>query len=156
MGHYDALIAAWNNPTQPPPGVTGSGLVAGDTTDQKIVKVNAWTITGAVPTTAYFTGDQLANCVAYSEFKALTQQQQNDLLGLLNTSGGLVGGSANTAILPFGMFLDYFPSGSATRQALNALTKATVQVWWSTPVNQNGGGLTSPVSIDDTQAAGLV
>ena len=50
MAYYTALITAWNGATQPPTGVTGSGLLGGDTTAQKITKVNAWTITGTVPT----------------------------------------------------------------------------------------------------------
>jgi hypothetical protein len=157
VAHYDALIAAWNNPTQPPPGVTGSGLLPADTTDQKITKVNAWTVTGSVPTTVHVTSDQLANCVNYPEFKALTAVQQSNLLGLFNIAPGqLLGGSANTSFLTVGMIIDYFPAGGATITSLTALSKGLTQLWWQAPVANNGGGLTSPVSIDDTKAAGLV
>ena len=41
MAYYDALIAAWNSATQPPAGVTGAPLQAGDTTQGKIDKINA-------------------------------------------------------------------------------------------------------------------
>jgi hypothetical protein len=156
MGHYDALIAGWNNSTQPPPGVTGSGLVSTDTTDQKIVKVNAWTVTGSVPTTLHVTVDQIANVINYAEFKALAANQETNLLALLTIPGQLLGGSGNTAILMMGMLLDYFPAGSATRNALLGLAKGLTQMWWQASVADNGAGLTSPVSVDDTKAAGLV
>jgi hypothetical protein len=155
MAHYDALIAAWNNPTQPPPGVTGSGLLSADTTDQKIVKVNAWTVTGSVPTTLHVTVDQVANVINYTEFKALSAAQETNLLALLTIPGQLLGGSGNTAILFMGMLLDYFPAGSQTRAGLTALAKGLTQMWWQASVADNGAGLTSPVSIDDTKAAGL-
>ena len=103
------LIAAWNNPTQPPPGVTGTGLVGGDTTDQKITKVNGWTVTGQIPASFFVTADQLANCVNYTEFKALTAGQQTNLLNMMNIGGSLMGGSANTSLLVVGMIIDYFP-----------------------------------------------
>ena len=48
MAQYTNLIAAWNGATQPPTGVTGSPLLGGDTTAQKLAKVQAWTVTGAV------------------------------------------------------------------------------------------------------------
>ena len=39
MAQYTNLIAAWNGATQPPTGVTGSPLLGGDTTAQKLAKV---------------------------------------------------------------------------------------------------------------------
>jgi hypothetical protein len=133
MAYYDALIAAWNGATQPPAGVTGQPLLAGDSTQTKINKVNLWTVTGAVPTTIFLSTDQLANCVVYSEFKALTATQESNLLAMLSIpsgqAGGLIGGSANTTLLPFGMFLDLFPGGSGTRQNLNALVHALTFTW---------------------------
>ena len=154
-GYYDALIAAWNNSAQPPPGVTGTGLVAGDSTDAKIVKVNGWTIVGQIPASFFVTADQLANCVAYAEFKVLTAVQQSNLLNLFNISGPLLGGSANTSLLVVGMIIDYFPSNSTTISNLTKLAKAAIQPWWQAPVANNGGGLAGPVSLADTQAAGL-
>jgi hypothetical protein len=155
-GYYDALTAAWNNPTQPPPGVTGAGLVAGDTTDQKIVKVNAWTIVGTVPTSFYTTGSEMANCIEWSEMAALTIDQRRDLLQLCSINGPMVGGSAMAHLLSGGMFVAYFGVQSKTIANLTALAKAVVRPWWSTPVAEGGGGLTGVVSRADTTAAGLV
>ena len=92
MAYYTALQTAWNSVTQPPTGVTGSGLLGGDTTAQKITKVNAWTVTGAVPTTTFTTGDQIFNCVNYPEFKALTAAQQSNVMAMCSTPGQLKGG----------------------------------------------------------------
>ena len=150
MAQYTNLIAAWNGATQPPTGVTGSPLLGGDTTAQKLAKVQAWTVTGAVPTTLYSTGPQLANCINYAEFKALTATQQANLLALCNNPGPLLGGSANTAFLVDGMILDYFTNKSGpTILALTALAQATVQPWWQY------AGYTSQIGLQDVQAAGL-
>ena len=150
MAQYTNLIAAWNGATQPPTGVTGSPLLGGDTTAQKLAKVQAWTVTGAVPTTLYSTGAQLANCINYAEFKALTATQQANLLALCNNPGPLLGGSANTAFLVDGMILDYFTNKSGpTILALTALAQATVQPWWQY------AGYTSQIGLQDVQEAGL-
>ena len=150
MAQYTNLIAAWNGATQPPTGVTGSPLLGGDTTVQKLAKVQAWTVTGTVPTTLYSTGAQLANCINYAEFKALTATQQANLLALCNNPGPLLGGSANTAFLVDGMILDYFTNKSGpTILALTALAQATVQPWWQY------AGYTSQIGLQDVQAAGL-
>lgn len=47
MPYYTALQSAWNGTTQPPTGVTGTGLTAGMTTAQKLAAVNAWTVAGS-------------------------------------------------------------------------------------------------------------
>src|SRR3974390_2299735 len=100
MAYYDPLIAAWNSATQPPSGVSGQPLQAGDTTAQKIGKVNAWTQTGSIPTSVLAQPSEIANTINYPEFKALTATQQTNILGLLSVAGGqLLGGSANTALL---------------------------------------------------------
>ncbi len=156
MAYYTALITAWNGATQPPAGVTGTGLTAGMTTQQKIDAVNGWTMTGTVPTSFFTTGDQVFNCVNYTEFKALTATQQANLLAMLTTPGKLLGGSANNTSLLVGMVLDFFAAGTVTRTALLALAKGTVLPWWQVPVASNGGGLSGPVSLADTQKAGLV
>ena len=150
MAQYTNLIAAWNGATQPPTGVTGSPLLGGDTTAQKLAKVQAWTVTGAVPTTLYSTGAQLANCINYAEFKALTATQQANLLALCNNPGPLLGGSANTAFLVDGMILDYFTNKSGpTILALTALAQATIQPWWQY------AGYTSQIGLQDVQEAEL-
>lgn len=149
MAYYDLLISAWNNPTQPPPGVTGTGLTAGMPTATKLANVNAWTVTGAIPTTIYVTGDQVFNCVNYTEFKALTAAQQSNLLMMLNTPGLLLGGSGNTTHLLVGMILDVFTVGGATIAALTALAKAATQPWWQ------ANGYPRPFDMGDVAAAGL-
>jgi hypothetical protein len=149
MAYYTALITAWNGATQPPTGVTGTALTGGMTTAQKLAAVNAWTVTGSVPTTLYCTGPQLANCINYAEFKALTAQQQSNLLALCANPGPLMGGSSQTAFLVDGMILDYFTNHSGpTIVALTALAQASVQPWWQ------ANGYTSPISVDDLIKAG--
>ena len=88
MAYYDALVAAWNNATTAlPVGVTGSLFLTTDTTAQKLIKINAWIVTGTVPTSFYVTGNQLANCVNWTEFNALTAPQQQNLLALFQVYG---------------------------------------------------------------------
>jgi hypothetical protein len=152
MGHYDALIAAWNGTTQPPTGVTGTGLTPAMTTDEKIVAVNGWTMTGAIPTTYYTTGNDLLNCIDYAEFKALTATQQSNVMNMVEVPGPLLSGTANTTHMVPGLFLDLFPAGSKTRTAMIALAKALVAPWWQVTVDKGGGGLTSPVSKADCAA----
>ena len=149
MAYYTALITAWNGATQPPAGVTGTGLTGAMTTAQKLAAVNAWTITGAVPTSFYVTGAQIANCINWTEFAALTAAQQQTLLLLCIQDGQLLGGSANTAHLAAGMILAYFTNLSGpTVTALTALAQATVQPWWQ------ANGYTTPIGMDDLAAAG--
>jgi hypothetical protein len=160
MAYYDELKAAWNGTTQPPTGVTGQPLLSTDTTDQKLAKVNAWTVTGAVPTTVYLTSDQIANCIVYSEFKALQSAQESNVLNLLNiptgAAGGLVGGTANTTLLAFGMILDLFPAGSGTRQNLNALVRGNTYTWCQDNSYPYFNATQGNLSRGDTDAAGLV
>lgn len=155
MAYYTALINAWNSVTQPPAGVTGTPLTGGMTTAQKITAVNGWTITGAIPTTIFVNGDQLANCVNWAEFAVLTAQQQQNLLGLFAIPGQLLGGSASTSFLPVGMILSSFTVTGPTIASLTALAKATITPWWQAPVANSGGGLSGPVSQADCTAAGL-
>jgi hypothetical protein len=156
MAYYDSLTSAWNSPTQPPSGVTGAGLVGGDTTQQKIDKINAWTVTGTIPTSFFTTSDQIANCINYPEFKALTANQQSDLLAALSIQGQILGGSSHSSLLVNGMLLDYFPGGGPTITALKALAKAITETWCQT----NGYPFVSPtlgaLTIVDAENAGLV
>lgn len=155
-GYYDALIAAWNNPTQPPPGVTGDPLTGSMTTDQKLTTVNAWTITGTIPASLYSNNADLVNCINWAEFKALTAAQQTNLLNLLACPGPLLGGSANASLITQGMMSEYFANHSGpTFTALKNLAKGAVRAWWGVPVAENGAGLSSPVSQTDLQLAGL-
>lgn len=153
MSYYTALIAAWNNATQPPPGIIGSPLTALSTAN-KIAAVNGWLVTSTIPTTLTVTGSQLLNCINYAEFKALTAAQQQNLMLLCASQGGLLGGSANASLIAAGMFVDYFTNASGpTRLALAALAQG--QSFWSTPVALGGAGLGGVVTQTDLTAAGL-
>jgi len=156
MAYYDNLKIAWNSATQPPTGVTGSGLLPTDTTDQKLAKVNAWTVTGQVPTTFYPTGNEILNCINYPEFKALTPTQQANILAMLQTPGPLLGGSANQAFIIDGMIIDYFPIGGPTLTALQALAKAVTITWCQNNFYPYFDTTHGNLSRADTDAAGLV
>ena len=159
MAYYSALQAAWAassaSPGALPNGVAGTSLY-GLTTAQKIAAVNAWTVTGTIPTSFYVTGAQILNCVNWTEFAALTAQQQSNLLALCNVQGQLLGGSGNTAFLPTGMVLAYFTNHSGpTVTALTALANAQVQPWYTVTVANGGGGLNGPINQTDVTLAGL-
>lgn len=100
MAYYDILIAAWNNATQPPPGVTGTGLTGGMTTAQKLAAVNAWTV--IVPKQALLTPSAILQATVQADLSAL--------------------GTANfslLAILLTGTLVDMSPG--TIRQAINAM-----------------------------------
>lgn len=135
MAYYTALINEWPNLT---PGTTAA----------KLAQINAMTVNGSVPTVLNVSGNQLANCINYSEFKALTSTQQANILALCRIQGNLLGGSSNTSLLTDGMFLDYFSPSGATITNLTALAQATVTPWWQ------ANGYSSPISLNDLSAAG--
>jgi len=143
MAYYDALITKW---------ATLSG-----TTQSKMDQINALTVTGSVPTTFYTTGADLLNAINWAEFKALTDAQQKNLLGLCQVPGLILGGSATTTHLAAGMILEYFTNlGGPTIAGLTALAKAQVTPWWQASVASGGGGLVAPVQPSDLlQAGGL-
>lgn len=143
MAYYDALIAKWATLT---PGTTAA----------KLAQINALTVTGTVPTSILFSGAELINCIAWAEFAALTAAQQQNIMLLCatGTSKGLLGGSANTALLPVGMIIAYFPPAGTTITNLTAMAKGLTQPWWQAPIANGGGGLTSPLTQPDLTAAG--
>jgi hypothetical protein len=155
MAYYDALIAAWNSATQPPPGVTGAGLVAGDSTQKKLDKVNAWTTTGAAIPMIVETY-KVYNVMDTNEFTALAANQQQNMRDIL--AMGQVDLSPNLPART--RMLSLFGAGSATRAAMAAMAVPydTPTVNWcgknGYPLAQNGGigGLT----LIDATAAGLV
>jgi hypothetical protein len=148
--NYANLVTAWNGATQPPTGVTGAALTGGMTTAQKLAAVNAWTVVGAVPTSFFITGTQLLNCINWTEFAALTAQQQSNLLALCNNPGPILSGSGNAAFIAAGMILAYFTNHSGpTVLALTALAQGIAQPWWQF------AGYGGPMSLADTQLAGL-
>jgi hypothetical protein len=147
--YYAPLIAAWNSTTQlPPAGATGVGLTSTMTTSEKLADVNGWVITGVVPASIFVTGPAIANCIVFSEFNALTAAQQSNILALCESPGPLLGGSANTGLLPTGMLLNAFSSVSQTRANLVALAKGAQTPWWQA----NGYG--SQISPTDLSMAG--
>jgi len=149
MAYYTALVTAWQSVTQPPAGVTGTGLTGGMTTSQKLAAINGWTVSGSVPSTVYVTGAQILNCINWTEFAALAAAQQSNLLMLCACQGLLLGGSANVSHITAGMILAYFTNLSGpTITALTALTEAEVVPWWQ------ANGYTSPINANDLLAAG--
>jgi hypothetical protein len=153
--NYATLIAAWNSSIQPPAGVTGTGIGSSLTTAQKLGFVNAWTVTGTIPSNLNVTGAQIANCINWAEFNALTAQRQSNLLALCANPGPLLGGSTNTALLTDGMIIAYFASSGPTLAALTAMAQASVQPWWGVSTGNGGAGLASPINNNDLTAAGL-
>lgn len=150
MAYYTAFYNAWTSVTQPPTGVTGTALTGGMTTAQKLAAVNAWTVTGSVPTTIYATGDQILNCIDWTEFAALTADKQTNLLSLCKVPGPLLGGSAQTSHMVAGMISAYFTNGSGpTITSLIALAKATSQPWWQY------AGYPRAFDLGDCAAAGV-
>lgn len=146
MAYYTALVNAWTAGTVPT-GYTGTALT-GQTTAQKLANLNAWNETGAAPVTFYLTGSQVLNCVKWTEFAALTAQQQSNLLMLCANPGALIGGSAETGQLLAGMFLGYFSPTGPTITALTAMAQGVVTYWWS------NNGYSSPIGNPDLVAAG--
>lgn len=147
MAYYDALIAAWNGATQPPAGVTGSGLLAGDTTAQKLAKLNAWTVTS--PAKALLTPSAILNAIVPADLAALTSTQIALMQLLLQ--GTLVDASAGTAVRS--QFLLIFTGKTTTISQLSALVAPydNNQVPW---YQANGYG-TQPLTLATITAAGL-
>ena len=155
MAYYDALIAAWNTGTVPG-GVVGSPLT-GQITAVKLSRINAWTVTATIPASYTITGAQIASCINWAEFNALTQARQTAVLQMCAIPGALSVGSsaAELALLFDGMIVAYFGGGSATVVNLSALAPSA-QPWWQVSVASGGGGLIVPVQPSDlVQAGGL-
>jgi hypothetical protein len=152
---YTKLIAAWNSATQPPAGVTGSPLLAGDTTQQKVTKINAWTMSGSakamiVPT---YTIYNLIDITEYTTLSAANQTIINNILSM-----GTVDGSPGTNIRQ--RIVTIFPSGTNTFTNLSNLAKnydTPVQDWCFTN-SYPTHGVNGPgnLSVSDANNAGLV
>lgn len=153
MAYYDALIAAWNSATQPPAGVTGSGLQAGDTTSQKIAKINGWTVANAQK--ALVTGSQILNCCVPADINALTSAQvQIMTMYMLDqtidvSSGSLIRSALNSL----------FATHTTTLNNLAALYAQYDNVTW-TWCQANGypfvNSTLGNLSVSDAHNAGLV
>ena len=150
MAYYDAFISAWNTGTLPA-NTTGTPLT-GLTTAQKLAAINGWTHTGSVPTTLYSNGVDLANCINYSEFKALTAAQQSNILALCQIPGLLFGGSANTAFLTDGMVLDYFPPHNTISSGTYNNATGVVTLTVSVAITYGVGGIITVAGLTGTGA----
>lgn len=150
MAYYDAMKTAWLAGTVPV-GVVGAALT-GQTTAQKIININAWTLTATIPAVYTITGAQISSCIKWSEFAALTAAQQSLVMQLCSIPSLSVGSNAaEIALLADGMIIAFFPAGGPTITALSALAPSAQA--WVTAIA--GAGLNGPVSLADTQAAGL-
>lgn len=154
MAYYTALIAAWTAGTVPN-GVTGSALT-GQTTANKLVNINAWTITGVIPATFYCTGAEVFNAIDKTEFLALAATQQQNLLLMCSIPGPLLSGSGDLSRMVPGLIISYFTNQvGPTITALIALAKSQIMPWASTPVALGGAGLNGPtVNYEDLRQAG--
>ena len=146
MAYYTALISAWNTGTVPT-GVVGAALT-GQSTAQKLININGWTVTATIPAAYTITGSQIASCINWAEFNALTAARQTAVLALCAIPSLSVGSSAGEiALLADGMIIAYFPAAGPTITALSALAPGA-QPWW-----QNNG-YSGPFSQADLTAAG--
>ena len=147
MTTRDILIAAWNSPTQPPTGVTGIGLTAQMTTDQKLAAINAWTVPTGVPVQALLSPSTILNAIVPADLAALTSPQVAFLTLVLegSTVNVSLGTTIRTAIQTI------FSGKTTTLQNLAALVAPfdnPTQLWWQA----NGFG--SPITQADLAAAG--
>lgn len=127
MAYYDAFIAAWNNgATALPSGASGTLFLAGDTTEQKLAKLNAWTIQqqGAVIVPTY----KIYNAIVPADFTSLTaanQQLVRDILGM-----GTVDASSGTNV--HAVLASVFAGKTTTLSNFAALIATFVVTisWW--------------------------
>jgi hypothetical protein len=149
---YTALINAWNNPTQPPTGVTGPPLLSTDTTQQKINKVNRWTV--AAPLKAIFIPTDILNAIVDVDLAALSDPQINQFSLML--SGATVDMSPGTALRS--TIQGLFAGKTQTIQQLRNLA-APFDNNTSSWCQANAYPYTSPsagnLSISDANNAGL-
>lgn len=145
MAYYDALVAAWNGSPSPPAGVTGQTLV-GQTTANKLARINAWTVpTGAKQIT--LPPSQILNAIVPADLAALTTAQVSLLTLLL--SGAAVDVSVGTTVRA--AIRTIFAGKTTTLNQLAALVAgadAPTQLWWK------ANGYASPIDSNDLVAAG--
>lgn len=135
---YTALIAAWGAGSVPA-GFVGTPLGVLSTAN-KIIAVNGWSATGSVPINFAVTGSQILGCINYAEFKALTAQQQSNILMMCACVGSLQSGSSQTAQLLAGMFIDYFTTTSAIASGTYNNATGVVTLTMSVAIKFAAGG----------------
>lgn len=152
MSYYTALINAWNSTTQPPTGVTGTGLLSTDTQAQAITKVNAWTVAGPAVACS-ITPSQIINCIdTVAHLNALTATQLM-IMQFLAGSGQPIFAPPGSTIRQW--FQSTFAGEAATLSAFAALVAqfdSPPVPWWSAA---NGGALSGVVTAADLAVAGL-
>lgn len=146
MAFYDALTAAWNGATQPPAGVTGTGLTAQMTTQQKLDAINAWTVVSAKK--ALLSPSAILNAIVAADLAALTSAQVSFLTLVLQ--GSTVDASAGTTVRA--AIQTIFSGKTVTLSQLAALVAPydNNKVSWT---SANGYAVLTPV---DAANAGLV
>jgi hypothetical protein len=134
MAYYDALIAEWPN-------------ITGPDTATKLATLNALQVTGSIPTTFSITGQQILNCLDFTEFNTRTASQQTAILQLCALPAMVAG--QNTFIGK--LFASYYSNalGGPTITAFIALAKAITQPWWQ------ANGYPRAFDLGDIAAAGL-
>jgi len=156
MAYYDALIAAWNSATQPPTGVTGQGLLAGDTTAQKCTKINGWKMAGPAlgPTVPAW---QIYDQIVLTEYDALIAANQtivNNILAMGNINCS-AGSNARRRLFSAG----FFPTGTTSNTNLLTLFNsnyAPSQDWcFLNGYPTHGSSGPGNISVSDANNAGL-
>jgi hypothetical protein len=158
MAYYDALISGWNLSSGAagalPAGVTGTSLY-GLTTNEKLVNVNAWTVQLTVATATMSVYD-IVNCITPADAPGLTALQLQQLSFLLGPPSGSITTSASSNIAKN---ITAILTGKTTTLAnLNTLFNESViskEAWATTKVADGGAGLSSQVTHNDLEAAGL-
>ena len=139
MAYYDPLIAKW-------------ATAPAGTTEQKLTWINAETVDGP-PLEMVIPTYKLYNLIERAEFTALDaahQQSVRDII-LMGTVDATLGTETRKQMVLI------FPDGTDTHANLSefAADYDTPQVPWATAPLPEGGGLSSPVSHSDLEAAGL-
>jgi hypothetical protein len=154
VAYYDSLIAAWNSATQPPTGVTGSGLVAGDTTAQKVAKINGWTV--ATPIKVVLPATDVYNAIVLAEYNALAAASQQAVVNLM--SMGTLDASPGTHVRS--RFVAIFPNTTQTFTNLSQLVAPfdNDKTDWCLQNGYPSHGKAGPgnLSVNDASNAGLV
>jgi hypothetical protein len=172
MSVYDTLIAAWSGGTTLPVGVVGAAFVADDTVDQKLAKLNAWTITGPkqdVPISAVegYLGlrgilTAIEDWLATNPAAGTSRTAAKELLRAIASPHVTVFQMSDPDVYArvqamLGSLVAAPPALLTPDEEAELLALATPQVLWvAAPVSGGGAGLAAPASLGTLQAAGIV
>jgi len=155
MAYYDALIAAWNSATQPPSGVTGQGLLAGDTTAQKCAKINGWTMLATIPAGPIVPTWELYDAIVVTEYDALTAGNQTIVDNILSMGNVNCASGSNARR----RLLAIFPAATVSNTNLTSLFASIYSPArdWCFNNNYPTFGVNGPgnISVSDARNAGL-